>query len=68
MRLLTEESIENIDTGEPITTESMRYGYRVAILGIPCAHHWRTPAGLALVGPHYFGYNVEYVPVEERYR
>lgn len=61
-------TVLDIDTGEPITTESMRYGYRVAILGIPCAHHWRTPAGLALVGPQYFGYNVDYVPVEERYR
>ena len=60
-------TVLDIDTGEPITTESMRYGYRVAILGIPCAPHWRTPAGLALVGPQYFGYNVPYVPVEERY-
>ncbi|MEZ4862259.1 MAG: DUF917 domain-containing protein [Caldilineaceae bacterium] len=60
-------SVLDIDTGEPITTESMRYGYRVAVIGIPCASHWRTEAGLALVGPQYFGYNVAYVPVEERY-
>ncbi|MEZ4709819.1 MAG: DUF917 domain-containing protein [Caldilineaceae bacterium] len=60
-------TILDIDTGEPITTEGMRYGYRVAVLGIPCAPHWRTEAGLALVGPQYFGYNVEYVRVEERY-
>jgi len=55
------------DTGEPITTEGMRYGFRVAVIGIPCSHHWRTEAGLALVGPQYFGYDVKYVPVEERY-
>lgn len=61
-------TVLDIDTGEPITTEAMRYGYRVAIIGIPCAHHWRTEAGLALAGPKYFGYNVEYVPVEERYQ
>ena len=54
--------------GEPITTEGMRYGFRFAIIGIPCSPHWRTDAGLALVGPQYFGYNEEYVPVEERYR
>ena len=60
-------TVLDIDTGEPITTEGMRYGFRVAIIGIPCSHHWRTPEGLALVGPAYFGYEAEYVPVEERY-
>ncbi len=62
-------AVLDIDTGEPITTESMRYGYRVAVIGIPCDPKWRTPKGLALVGPGYFGYDdVEYVPVETRYR
>ncbi|MCB0079566.1 MAG: DUF917 domain-containing protein [Caldilineaceae bacterium] len=61
-------TVLDIDTGEPITTEAMRYGYRVAVIGIPCAHQWRSEAGLALAGPKYFGYNVEYVPVEQRYR
>ncbi|PJF26533.1 MAG: DUF917 domain-containing protein [Phototrophicales bacterium] len=57
----------DIDTGEPITTEGLRYGFRVAIIAMPCAPQWRTPEGLALVGPRYFGYDVDYVPVEERY-
>jgi len=55
------------ETGEPITTESLRYGFRVTVLGIPCNEKWRTPEGLALVGPRYFGYDIEWVPVEERY-
>lgn len=57
----------DIDTGEPITTEALRYGYRVAIIAMPCAPQWRTPQGLKLVGPGYFGYDIAYVPVEERY-
>ena len=57
----------DVDTGEPITTEAMRYGFRVAVIAIPCDDKWRTPAGLALVGPRYFGYDVDYLPVEERY-
>jgi DUF917 family protein len=57
----------DIDTGEPITTEGLRYGFRVAIIAMPCAPQWRTPEGIALVGPRYFGYDVNYVPVEERY-
>lgn len=51
------------DTGEPVTTESMRYGYRVAVVGLPCHDRWRTPEGLAIVGPGYFGYDHDYEPV-----
>lgn len=53
------------ETGLPVTTESMRYGLRVTALGVPCDARWRTPAGLALVGPGYFGYRLDYRPVEQ---
>ncbi|MBU6351548.1 MAG: DUF917 domain-containing protein [Chloroflexi bacterium] len=52
------------ETGEPITTEGLRYGFRVNVIGMPSHPHWRTPAGLAVVGPRYFGYDVDFVPVE----
>jgi uncharacterized protein len=52
------------ETGAPVTTEAMRYGLRVTALGAPCDVRWRTPAGLAIVGPGYFGYDIDYVPVE----
>jgi DUF917 family protein len=52
------------DTGEPVTTESMRYGNRVTVLGIPCDPRWTTPAGLELVGPRYFGYDSDYRPLD----
>lgn len=51
------------DTGEPVTTEAIRYGFRVAVVAMPCNPRWRTPEGLALVGPHYFGYDHEYEPL-----
>ncbi len=54
------------ETGEPITTEELRYGFRVAVVAAPCDPKWRTEPGLALVGPRYFGYDVDYVPIEER--
>ena len=54
------------ETGEPITTEEMRYGFRVTVIAAPCDPRWRTPEGLELVGPRYFGYDVDYVPIEER--
>ena len=54
------------ESGEPITTEGLRYGFRIELLGIPCDARWRTPKGLELVGPQYFGYDFPFIPVEER--
>jgi DUF917 family protein len=53
------------ETGSPITTEHLKYGQRVVIIGMPCAEVWRTDKGLALVGPRYFKYDYDYVPIEE---
>lgn len=54
------------ETGTPITTEGLRYGQRATIIGMPCDPIWRTPRGLELAGPGYFGWDIEYVPIEER--
>ncbi len=54
------------ETGEPITTETLRYGMRVAVIAFPCAPQWREPDALKLAHPRYFGYDVDYIPVEER--
>lgn len=51
------------DTGEPVTTEAMRYGLRVTVIGAPCDPRWRSPGGLELAGPRYFGYDCDYVPL-----
>jgi hypothetical protein len=56
------------ETGEPITTEGLRYGFRVSVLAIACDPRWRTTRGLEIVGPGYFGYDIPYVPIEERVR
>lgn len=55
----------DLETGEPVTTEQMRYGFRVTVFGLPCDKQWRSEAGLALVGPRYFGYDMDYQPVEQ---
>ncbi len=51
------------DLGEPVTTELMRYGLRVTILGFPAPDLWTNPEGLAVAGPQAFGYDVDYVPL-----
>ncbi len=56
------------DTGEPITTELLRYGLRVVLLGIPAPEALKTPAALAVVGPAAFGYHdVPFVPLPGRF-
>jgi DUF917 family protein len=50
-------------TGRAIMTENLKYGQRVAVLGIPCNQKWRTEEALKVVGPRYFGYDLEYAPV-----
>jgi DUF917 family protein len=52
-----------IDDTEPITTELLRYGQRVAVVGIPCHPMLNTPAALAVVGPRAFGYDLDYQPL-----
>ncbi len=54
------------ETAEPVTTEDVRYGYRVSMIAAPCDPRWRTPRGLDVVGPRYFGYDFDYAPFEER--
>ncbi|HZS92238.1 MAG TPA: DUF917 domain-containing protein [Chloroflexota bacterium] len=56
-------TVLDAESGEPITTETLRYGFRVVVIGMPCAEAWRSEAGLALVGPRAFGYDVEYRPL-----
>jgi DUF917 family protein len=52
------------ETGTPITTEHLRYGQRVVVIGMPCAEIWRSEKGLRLVGPRYFKYDIDYKPIE----
>jgi hypothetical protein len=51
------------ESGEPVTTETLRYGLRVSVVAAPCDSRWRSPEGLELAGPAYFGYDHDYVPV-----
>lgn len=54
----------DLETGQPITTEQLAYGFRVIVFGLPCDPKWRSDQGLELVGPRYFGYDLDYRPIE----
>jgi uncharacterized protein len=51
--------VVDAETGEPITTESLRFGHRVAVVAAPMDERWHSPAGIELVGPRYFGYEID---------
>jgi DUF917 family protein len=53
------------ETGEPTTTEDLRYGFRVSVLAAPCDARWRSEGGLRVAGPREFGYDFDFVPLEE---
>lgn len=47
------------ESGEPITTELLRYGQRARVIAVPSDPRWHSREALAMVGPGYFGYDVE---------
>ena len=54
------------DTGLPITTEMLRYGQRIAVLGLPAHPLMRSPEALKVVGPAAFGYSeITFNPIED---
>ncbi|OZM75561.1 DUF917 domain-containing protein [Pseudonocardia sp. MH-G8] len=54
------------DSGEPVTTEALRFGHRVSVLAAPADERWHSPDGIALVGPRYFGYDTDPVRFDAR--
>ncbi|OYO06847.1 hypothetical protein CGZ94_13130 [Enemella evansiae] len=52
------------ESAEPITTEGLRYGQRVRVLGISTPELMRTPEALAMFGPAAFGLTETFRPVE----
>lgn len=51
-------------TAEPITTEGLKYGQRVKLLGVSAAPIMRSDAALAVFGPQAFGLEEVFTPVE----
>jgi DUF917 family protein len=47
----------------PVTTEVVRPGLRVDVLGLPSTPLYNTPEALRVVGPRAFGYEIPFVPL-----
>jgi hypothetical protein len=54
-------TIIETESGVPVTTEVVRPGLRVSVLGLPSTPLYRTPEALRVVGPRAFGYEIPVV-------
>jgi len=50
------------DKGEPIPTEEVKYGIRIAVVAMAPDPQLTTKRALEVVGPRAFGYDFDYVP------
>jgi DUF917 family protein len=57
-------SVINLETGLPPTNDKIESGDRLAILGLRAVEFYRQPAGLKVLGPSYFGFDIPYRPIE----
>jgi DUF917 family protein len=58
-------SLVEAESGQPLTTESMRFGLRVHVIGIPASPLWWRPEALPLVEPRAFGYDIDPIRMED---
>ena len=58
-------TVLDAETADAISTEVLRYGQRVTVIAFACNAVWRTERGIAVAGPRAFGYDFDYLPVEE---
>ncbi len=54
--------------GEPYTNTMLAEGTAVAVLAAAAHPRLRKPRALALLGPAHYGFDIPYVPIEERLR
>lgn len=53
------------DTGRAINNPLFEDGQAVVVIGYRCDPIWRTAAGLKVFEPRYWGYDIDYIPIED---
>ncbi|MFQ5886918.1 MAG: DUF917 domain-containing protein, partial [Anaerolineae bacterium] len=56
----------DLKTGEPATSYDFSVGDQVAVVGRKAHEVHRTKGGIEVLGPRHFGFDLDYVPIEER--
>ena len=58
-------TIVDYETGTPINAERLRYGQRVSVFATGCPEFYRSEAALKVVAPRCFGFDIDYIPLED---
>jgi DUF917 family protein len=58
-------TVLDYETSTPINAERLRYGQRVTVYGVGCPDYYRSAKALAVVAPRCFGFDFDFVPIEE---
>lgn len=53
------------ETAEPLSNTEITVGMEVSILGFRIHPSYRSPESVAVNGPRYYGFDFDYVPIEE---
>lgn len=56
----------DLATCEPIPNHELKEEQSIAIIGMKSREVYRTPKGIELIGPKRYGFDLNYVPIEER--
>ncbi len=69
---MSPDTIQNLDpkTGDAHNGGALggyKMGADIAMIGYETSPMWRTPKGIEVFGPRHFGYDFDYVPIEELY-
>lgn len=59
-------TVLDYETSTPINAERLRYGQRVTVYGIGCPDFYRQPHALKVVEPRCFGFDFDFIPIEDR--
>ncbi|MCL2619203.1 MAG: DUF917 domain-containing protein [Defluviitaleaceae bacterium] len=54
------------NTAMPYTNPVLAEGMEIAVLGLKAVDIFRSEKGVSVLGPRYFGFDIDYVPIEER--
>lgn len=57
--------VVDYETSVPINCERLRFGQRVAVFAVGCPEFYRTPAALRVTEPRCFGFDLDYIPLEQ---
>jgi DUF917 family protein len=51
----------------PVLNPYFQAGMKVSVIGLAAPKEWRLPKGLEIFGPRHFGFDLEYLPIEENH-